>query len=140
MTTKRPDLYAILGVPPNATQAQISHAYRALLRRHHPDTRAPDDGSQNAVSVTTLQQVIAAYTVLHDPARRADYDRDTRPQLHPARRPPQQPPNPYGAHGQPPIIAGPVRWHPTPDQPQQSNPIGRHADKSAPHHDSTGAT
>lgn len=70
--TKRPDLYAILGVPPNATQAAISHAYRALLRRHHPDTRVRVDDSQSAVSDTTLQQVLAAYTVLHDAVRRAD--------------------------------------------------------------------
>lgn len=116
MTTKRPDLYAILGVPPSATQAEISHAYRALLRRHHPDTRTPDDESQNAASDTTLQQILAAYTVLHDPARRADYDRETRP-IHPTRRRPQQPPNRYGAYGQPPIIAGPVRWHRAPDPP-----------------------
>ena len=53
--TKRPDLYAILEVPPSATQAEISHAYRALLRRHHPDTRAPDHESQSAASDTTLQ-------------------------------------------------------------------------------------
>src|SRR4030095_13045867 len=41
MTTERPDLYAILGLAPSATQAEISHAYRSLLRQHHPDTRAP---------------------------------------------------------------------------------------------------
>ncbi len=117
MTTKRPDLYAILGVPPNASPAQISRAYRALLRRHHPDTRTPDDESQNAAAATTLQQVLAAYAVLHDPARRADYDREARPRRHPARRPPQQPPNHQGAYGQPPIIAGPVRWHQAPDPP-----------------------
>jgi curved DNA-binding protein CbpA len=117
MTTKRPDLYAILGVPPSATQAEISHAYRALLRRHHPDTRAPNDESQSAVSDRTLQQILAAYTVLHDPGRRAHYDRETRPRIHPARRRPQQPLNQHDAHGQPPIIAGPVRWHRAPDRP-----------------------
>jgi len=31
MTTERADLYATLGVRPSATQAEISHAYRALL-------------------------------------------------------------------------------------------------------------
>ncbi|HJQ01505.1 MAG TPA: J domain-containing protein [Jatrophihabitans sp.] len=117
MTAKRPDLYAILGIAPSATQAEISHAYRALLRRHHPDTRAPDDESQSAVSDTTLQQILAAYTVLHDPARRADYDRGTRPPLHQARRRPQQPSNRAGGYGQPPIIAGPVRWHQAPHPP-----------------------
>ena len=111
MTTKLPDLYAILGVEPSATQAEISHAYRALLRRHHPDTRVPADESQSVVSDTTLQQVLGAYTVLRDAVRRADYDRETRPRRHQARQQPQQAPNHYGAYGQPPIVAGPVRWH-----------------------------
>jgi curved DNA-binding protein CbpA len=117
MSTKRPDLYAILGVPSTATQAEISRAYRALLRRHHPDTRIPADESQSAVSDTTLQQVFAAYTVLHDPARRAEYDRDAGQRVHPPRHRPQQAPNLYDAHGQPPIVAGPVRWHRAPDHP-----------------------
>ena len=78
MTTERADLYVTLGVRPSATQAEISHAYRALLRRYHPDTR-PDDESQNATSDAALQHVLAAYTVLHDPRQRADYDRRRRP-------------------------------------------------------------
>ena len=110
MTTPRPDLYAILGVPPTATQAQISRAYRALLRRHHPDTRASADESDRALSDAILQQVIAAYSVLHDPVRRAQYDR----QATTARTRPQQRLNNARAPGQPPIIAGPVRWQPTP--------------------------
>jgi len=118
MTTKRPDIYTILGVPPDASPAQISHAYRALLRRHHPDTRTtPDDQSQNAAADTTLQQVLAAYAVLHDPARRADYDREARPRRHPAPRAAQQPPNHERAYGQPPLVAGPVRWDRAPDPP-----------------------
>ena len=117
MTTERPDLYAILGVPPSATQAQISHAYRALLRRHHPDTRATSDESDTPGSDTTLQQVIAAYTVLHDPARRAAYDRQARPREHPAHRRAHQPPNHSDTYDQPPIIAGPVRWHRAPHPP-----------------------
>jgi DnaJ-class molecular chaperone len=113
MTNARPDLYAVLGVAPTASQAEISHAYRTMVRRHHPDTCAPDDESENATSDTTLQQVIAAYTVLHDPTRRADYDRQARP----GRRPPQQAVNPYAPHHRPPIIAGPVCRHQAPDPP-----------------------
>jgi len=110
MTTKQPDLYAILGVSPTATPAEISHAYRALLRRHPPDTRVSDDKSHGAGSDMALQQVLAAYTVLRDPARRADYDQETTPPRHPARRR-QQAPNDHDAYDQPPIVAGPVRWH-----------------------------
>ncbi len=110
MTISRPDLYTILGVPPSATQAQISRAYRALLRRHHPDTRTPGDESDGDLSDTALQQALAAYSVLHDPVRRADYDR----QAMPARPRPPQRLNTDRARSQPPIIAGPVRWHPAP--------------------------
>lgn len=112
MTTERPDLYAILEVSPHATQDEISHAYRALLRRHHPDTRSPADESQSAVSDAALQQILAAYMVIGDPARRADYDRDARPRVPPVHRRPQRTPNYRGEFLQPPIVAGPVRWHP----------------------------
>lgn len=116
MTTERPDLYAILGIAPGATQAEISHAYRALLRRHHPDTRDPADETQNAVSDAALQQVLAAYTVLGHPSRRADYDRQAKPDPRPP-RPPRQTRIKVAADGQPPIVAGPVRWHRGPDLP-----------------------
>jgi len=114
MTTERPNLYAILGVEPSATQAEISRAYRTLLRRHHPDTRTSLDEPQSAASDTALQHVLAAYTVLHDPLLRAEYDRQLRPPVHPPQR--LQPPrNHLGESGQPPIVAGPVRWLPSPD-------------------------
>lgn len=117
MTNERPDLYAILGVSPQATQAEIGHAYRALVRRHHPDTRAPADESQSALSDAALQQVLEAYTMLGDPARRADYDKEVRPCSYPAPRRPQHALNRYDAHRQPPIVVGPVRWHSAPDPP-----------------------
>ena len=74
------DHYTILGVDPDATDAQITHAYRVLLRRHHPDTRVfTTDRDEAATEDTRLQHVLAAYTVLHDPRQRADYDRHRRP-------------------------------------------------------------
>ena len=109
MTTERTDLYAVLGVPPDATQADISHAYRTLLRRHHPDTRVPVDDSKRAASDAALAQVVAAYAVLRDAARRADYDREI---SQPVRRQPQRPPRDHRAYDQPPIVAGPVHWQP----------------------------
>ena len=113
MATPRPDLYAILEVHPNATQAEIGYAYRSLLRRHHPDTRALADAAQGALADATLQRVLAAYRVLGDPSRRADYDQHVRPPTRPASQP--QPPRTttpgYHTDGQPPLVAGPVRWH-----------------------------
>jgi curved DNA-binding protein CbpA len=67
------DAYAVLGVAPTASQAEITHAYRRQLRALHPDTRS---SAGEAAADERLQQVVAAYTLLRDPARRAEYDRD----------------------------------------------------------------
>ena len=79
MVRENPDPYLVLGVSPTATQAEITHAYRTRLRAHHPDTRHPP-ASQTADD--DLRQVLAAYDLLRDPARRADYDRATAPPPH----------------------------------------------------------
>jgi DnaJ-class molecular chaperone len=79
-----PDYYATLRVPRDATQQQISRAYRALMRSHHPDLDAgrATMGSQQSVPVTAppqpegeLLRIMQAFAVLRDPVRRADYDR-----------------------------------------------------------------
>lgn len=112
MTVDRTDLYAVLGVAPQATQAEIRHAYRTLMRQNHPDTRPRGNPADNAASTATLQQAMAAYLVLGDPARRVGYDQGTIERrastpipVRPARRFTQ------AAGNQPPIQAGPVRWH-----------------------------
>jgi curved DNA-binding protein CbpA len=100
------DPYAVLGVAPTATQAEITHAYRRHLRDHHPDLRSPEP---NAPADERLREILAAYALLRDPTRRAAYDR-----AHPRHRD-------AGArridvrHGEPPddqpdLWAGPVRW------------------------------
>lgn len=68
--------YAVLGLPHTATAEDISRAYRRLVRQRHPDTA--DGGTPAAGS---LHEVLAAYALLRDPARRAEYDR-----AHPVRR------------------------------------------------------
>jgi len=114
------DPYAVLGLTPQATQEQIRRAYRALLRQNHPDTRPSGEPAGNATSNSTLQEVIAAYAILGDPARRTSYHHRT--STHPTRTPPRTPPwtptmmrraAPFPKNGpdQPPIQAGPVRWH-----------------------------
>jgi hypothetical protein len=112
MSTEPADLYAVLGVTPQASQDQINHAYRALVRQHHPDSRAPGTPSQDAGSDAALQCVFAAHTVLSNPARRAQYDQElsARPRpVTPRRR--QDTPKDTAPPSRPPIIAGPVRWH-----------------------------
>jgi curved DNA-binding protein CbpA len=113
MTADRADLYAVLGLTPRATQAQIRRAYRTLVRLHHPDLRPLGD-LDSSVSDTTLRQAIAAYAVLGDPARRAGYDHRTAPRQGDTSTSIRvRGPRAHGNPNQPPIQAGPVRWHRT---------------------------
>jgi DnaJ-class molecular chaperone len=58
------DPYADLGIPRDASPAEITHAFRELLRRHHPDTRSARDAASSAHSDAALQRILAAYTAL----------------------------------------------------------------------------
>jgi molecular chaperone DnaJ len=60
------DLYAILGLRPDAAPEEIKRAYRAKAREHHPD--AGGDAER-------FKEVTRAYEVLSDADRRARYDR-----------------------------------------------------------------
>lgn len=63
------DLYAVLGVPSDASAAEITAAYRRLARELHPDVR-PDDSE----ATERFKEVSAAYDVLGDADKRAEYD------------------------------------------------------------------
>ncbi|MEU3188359.1 J domain-containing protein [Streptomyces sp. NPDC006923] len=65
----RSDHYAVLGVEPSASAAEITAAYRGLVRTFHPDV-SPD----RSESGERFADVTAAYETLRDPASRADYD------------------------------------------------------------------
>lgn len=108
------DPYRVLGVDKDATPDEISSAYRSLLRHHHPDTRSGGDEA-SVVSDAALQDVIAAYRVLHDPDTRAAHDKRHRPRQRVSVAPPPVPSHvatgPSAA--EPPLRAGPVRWQRT---------------------------
>ncbi len=91
--------YAVLGVTPDATSAEVTRAYRRLLRAHHPDTHPvpPPDPRD-------LAALLDAYQLLRDPARRGAYDREHTPRTTPT--------PPVRTSTQPDLLAGPVRWHP----------------------------
>jgi molecular chaperone DnaJ len=68
--TTTPDYYAVLGIDPDATLAQVKKAYRTLARQHHPDT---NPGDQQAAA--RFRQITEAYETLSDPGQRDAYDR-----------------------------------------------------------------
>jgi curved DNA-binding protein len=59
------DYYSILGVAKSANQDDIKRAYRKLAMQHHPD-KGGDEAK--------FKQINEAYSVLGDPAQRAQYD------------------------------------------------------------------
>ncbi len=65
-------LYSVLGLAPDAPQAVIKAAYRALAKQYHPDGAGAGD-SEAAAKFIELQE---AYEVLSDEVRRAAYDRE----------------------------------------------------------------
>lgn len=64
------DPYATLGVSRDADQDAVTDAYRALMRKHHPDMPGGD--------ADTASRIASAYELLTDTGRRAAYDLDSR--------------------------------------------------------------
>jgi len=119
----------------DATRRDISHAYRALMRSHHPDMDAghPDGGPAHAATGSNadkparnldaksadqknvdaaqgdqLLRIMQAFNVLRDPERRAEYDRKlaaTAPVIIPVRKV-----HSTGEPAGPAIRITPVRW------------------------------
>jgi molecular chaperone DnaJ len=63
------DFYEALGVPRNATEAELKQAYRRLAMKFHPD-RNPGDPAAEA----SFKEIKEAWEVLKDPRKRAAYD------------------------------------------------------------------
>lgn len=68
MAGKR-DYYEVLGVPKNATDADIKKAYRKIAKKYHPDVN-PGDKSAEA----KFKEANEAYEVLSDAQKKANYD------------------------------------------------------------------
>jgi DnaJ-class molecular chaperone len=63
------DHYKTLGVPRNASAADIQKAYRDLARKYHPDVNPEKSATKK------FQQIQAAFDVLNNPEKREMYDR-----------------------------------------------------------------
>ena len=111
--------YAALHLTPEATQAEIQRAFRALVRLRHPDVGSPDTGSPDTGSPDggtsvpgppdaglpagpdDVRAILAAFAVLRDPRSRAAYDGQAREASPPGAAPPEA-----GAPGAAPPEAG----------------------------------
>ena len=65
--------YEILGVSSKASLEDITVAKNSLAKKYHPDANLKD----GIDTTEQMQAILEAYNILSDPARRADYDRQT---------------------------------------------------------------
>src|SRR5216117_1036885 len=63
------DYYQVLGVPKNASAAEIKKTYRRLAQQHHPDRNRGNKDAEDR-----FKEISAAYDVLGDPEKRKQYD------------------------------------------------------------------
>jgi molecular chaperone DnaJ len=63
------EFYVLLGVPRDATEADIKKAYRKLAMEFHPDRNGAPEAEAK------FKEITEAYEVLRDPQKRATYDR-----------------------------------------------------------------
>jgi molecular chaperone DnaJ len=63
------EFYELLGVPRDASEAEIKKAYRKLAMEYHPDRNSAPQAEAR------FKEITEAYEVLRDPQKRAAYDR-----------------------------------------------------------------
>ncbi len=121
-----PDYYQIFELDPNATPEQIKEQYRFLVQIWHPDKIQTPAGKAKAEE--KLKQIIEAYNILGDPAKRTQYDL-ARMGTHPK------------YYGNPTPTDNARHWSQSQtrtettaahDYQEQSNPVGKQKTKNSP--------
>jgi hypothetical protein len=88
--------YDVLNVAPDAELVVIEAAYRALMKKYHPDQGKAEAGGASAAEINE------AFALLRDPERRADYDKSEwrrQQSVRLAAYPPMRPPPRRSAFG-----------------------------------------
>ena len=70
-TSAQKDYYALLGLTVDATMDEIKWSFRKLAHQHHPDKTGT-----HAQNSEVFQQILEAYQILSDPAKRAAYHQE----------------------------------------------------------------
>ncbi len=65
--------HEVLGVSSDADDAEIRAAYRALVRRHHPDRHVGEPPEVQRAEADRMAEVTSAFHLLNDPAALARY-------------------------------------------------------------------
>ena len=63
------DYYSVLGVLSDATDKDITRAYRKLAKQHHPDANPGNSAAEDR-----FKEISTANDVLSDRAKRSEYD------------------------------------------------------------------
>src|SRR5205085_11612791 len=72
---RRGTLFDVLGVPPDAAEPEIRHAFAALAKENHPDRLGSDASTEaRAFAEDIFQQILFAHDTLIDRHRRTDYE------------------------------------------------------------------
>eukprot|EP00756_Hemistasia_phaeocysticola_P004393 Hpha_TRINITY_DN12786_c0_g1::TRINITY_DN12786_c0_g1_i1::g.114665::m.114665 len=71
---KNQNHYEILGVEKNATEGEITKAYRKLALQLHPDRQWGKTPAEQEQAAEQFKKVAAAYAVVSDPNKRRAYD------------------------------------------------------------------
>ncbi len=78
--------YEILGLSKNATQTEIKHSYKKLVKKYHPDLYSGDKN----FAEQTIKQINEAYTILSNSEKKLVYDKTLKPTSNPYTAPEPQ--------------------------------------------------
>ena len=68
------NLYDILGIPKDASKADIKKAYKKLSLKWHPDKHVNDTAEKQKEAEEKFKEISEAYSILSNESKRAEYD------------------------------------------------------------------